>query len=89
MAKKMLIKQAKIHNAVDREAFIADILIENGKIVKIEETISGIEINDAEVLDVDGYDLYPGFVDCHCHIGLDGYAVGFEGQWTPRKECCA
>ena len=80
MTTKMLIKQAKIHNAVDRDAFVADILVENGKISKIEETISGIEINDAEVLDADGYDLYPGFVDCHCHIGLDGYAVGFEGQ---------
>lgn len=80
MAEKMLIKQAKIHNAVDREAFVADILVENGKITKIEDTIAGREINDAMVLDLDGYDLYPGFVDAHCHIGLDGYAVGFEGK---------
>ena len=80
MGNKMLIKQARIHNAVDREAFVADILVEHGKIVKIAETISGREINDAQVLDADGYDLYPGFVDCHCHIGLDGYAVGFEGK---------
>lgn len=27
-----------------------------------------------------GIDVYPGFVDAHCHLGLDGYAVGFAGQ---------
>ena len=80
MATKMLIKQANIHNAVERDAFSADILFEDGRITKIAETIAGREINDASVLDAHGYDLYPGFVDAHCHIGLDGYAVGFEGQ---------
>lgn len=80
MSEKMLIKQANIHNAVDREAFVADILVENGKIVKIAKEISENECEKAEVIDAAGYDLYPGFVDAHCHLGLDGYAIGFEGQ---------
>lgn len=24
-----------------------------------------------------GIDVYPGFVDAHCHLGLDGYAVEY------------
>ena len=80
MAGKLLIKQGKIHNAVDDRVITADILIENGKIVKIEEIISGRESNDAEIFDANGLDVYPGFVDAHCHLGLDGYAVGFPGQ---------
>ena len=80
MSGKMLIKQANIHNAVDKEAFVADIYVEDGKIVNIEKTLSENERTDAEVIDACGYDLYPGFVDAHCHMGLDGYAVGFSGQ---------
>ncbi len=33
-----------------------------------------------QILDATGLDVYPGFVDAHCHIGLDGYGIGFEGE---------
>ena len=32
MSQYLLLKQGTIHNAVDEEAFVADILIEDGKI---------------------------------------------------------
>lgn len=80
MAEKLLIKQANIHNAVEKEAFVADILCVNGKIVKIAENMNAEEMAGADVIEAAGFDLYPGFVDAHCHIGLDGYAVGFPGQ---------
>lgn len=32
------------------------------------------------VVDATGLNLYPGFVEAHGHIGLDGYGVGFEGK---------
>ena len=35
MNQYLLIKQGNIHNAVEKEVFTADILIENGKIKKI------------------------------------------------------
>ena len=38
----LLIKNGLIHNAVDRNPFIADILVDNKKIVKIEPDISGM-----------------------------------------------
>ena len=80
MNQYLLIKQGNIHNAVEKEAFTADILIENGKIKKIAPVLEGAVINDAEIIDASGIDVYPGFVDAHCHLGLDGYAVEYAGD---------
>ncbi len=80
MSEYLLIKQGCIHNAIQEEAFVADILAENGKIKKIAPVLEGKIINEARVIDAMGADVYPGFVDAHCHLGLDGYAVGFAGQ---------
>ena len=80
MSQYLLLKQGTIHNAVDEEAFVADILIEDGKIKKIAPVLEGKVINEAAVIDAMGIDVYPGFVDAHCHLGLGGYAVGFAGQ---------
>lgn len=80
MSKYLLLKQGTIHNAIEEEPFIADILVENGKIEKIAPILEGKVVNEAEVIDATGIDIYPGFVDAHCHLGLDGYAVGFAGQ---------
>jgi imidazolonepropionase-like amidohydrolase len=30
-------------------------------------------------MDVSGKEVYPGFVEAHGHIGLDGYGIGYEG----------
>lgn len=72
----LIIKGGLIHNAVDREPFIADILIDEGKIVRIEKDIV---CENAEVYDAAGLEVYPGFVEAHCHTGLDGYGIGYEG----------
>ena len=80
MSNYLLIKQGTIHNAIEKEPFVADILVENGKIKKIAPVLEGKIINDADVIDATGIDVYPGFVDAHCHMGLDGYATGFAGE---------
>ena len=72
----LIIKGGLIHNAIDREPFIADILVAGGKIVKIEKEIVS---EGAEVFDATGLEVYPGFVEAHCHTGLDGYGIGYEG----------
>ena len=71
------IKNGTLHTAVTRETFVADILIDNGKIVTIGKNIS---FENAEVIDATGLHVYPGFIDAHCHTGLDGYGIGYEGQ---------
>lgn len=80
MSKYLLIKQGILHNAVEEEVFTADILVEEGKIKKIAPVLEGNLVNEAEVIDATGMDIYPGFVDAHCHMGLDGYAAGFAGE---------
>lgn len=80
MSRYLLLKQGTVHNAVLEEAFVADILVEDGKIKKIAPMLEGKVINEAEVIDAMGLDIYPGFVEAHCHLGLDGYATGFAGQ---------
>lgn len=80
MSSYLLLKQGIIHDAVTEEPFIADILTENGKIKKIAPMLEGKQINEAAVIDATGLDIYPGFVDAHCHLGLDGHAVEFAGE---------
>ena len=85
-----LIRGGLIHDAVHRGAYIADILLAGGKIVGIGTDLTAPA--DTEVFDADGLDVYPGFVDAHTHIGLDGYGIGYEGCdynemndiWTPQ-----
>ena len=71
------IKNGTLHTAVSKETFIADILIDGGKIVK---TGKGLSADGAEVIDATGLQVYPGCVEAHCHIGLDGYGIGYEGH---------
>ena len=73
----LLIKNGLIHNAVDRNPFIADILVDNKKIVKIEPDMFR---DGAEVYDAAGSEIYPGFVEAHAHTGLSGYGIGYEGH---------
>ena len=74
----LCIKNGLIHDAVNREAYKGDILVENGKISVIGRDISVTE--GTEIIDAEGLQVYPGFVEAHCHLGLDNYACGFEGD---------
>lgn len=64
----LCIKNGRIHDAVHREPYTADILIENGKLLQI-----GAGLHAEQTIDAAGLEIYPGFVDAHSHIGLDGY----------------
>lgn len=85
-----LIRGGLVHDAVHRDACKADILLADGKIAAIGTDLTAP--TDAVVFDADGLDVFPGFVDAHTHIGLDGYGIGYEGCdynemndiWTPQ-----
>lgn len=81
----MLIKNGRIHDAVHEEPYVADILIRDGKIVQIGTDLP----EEGEVIDAAGKDVYPGFVEAHCHLGLDGYGIGFEGaDYNEYNDVC-
>lgn len=74
----LCVKNGLIHDAVNREAYQGDILIEDGKIKAIGKELPTEA--GTEVIDATGLMVYPGFVEAHCHLGLDNYACGFEGH---------
>lgn len=79
MEQTLLIRHGTIHDAVHKESYQADILVINRKIARIEPDLEEKDFGEAQVLDASGLQVYPGFVEAHCHLGLDGYAIGFEG----------
>ncbi|MBO4407288.1 MAG: amidohydrolase [Clostridia bacterium] len=73
----MIIKNGLIHDAVRPEPYAADIRVEEGKIREIAPSLPAGE--GEEILDASGLSVYPGFVEAHCHLGLEGWGIGFEG----------
>lgn len=73
----MIIKNGLIHDAVNKDAYVADIEVLDGKITKIGQNFEG-----EDVVDATGKNIYPGMVEAHCHLGVDGYGIGFE-----RDDC--
>ena len=74
----LCVKNGMIHDAIHEEAFQGDILVENGKIKAIGENLE--TGGDIKIVDAQGLHVYPGFVEAHGHIGLDGYGIGYEGM---------
>ena len=70
-----VIRNGLIFDAVNKDPYRADILIRDGKIAAI-----GNDFSDTDVIDAAGRNVYPGFVEAHCHLGLDGYGIGVEGK---------
>lgn len=91
----LCIKNGTIYDAVNREPYKGTVIAENDKIsemlfgeaadgealdkrlAELSKKASGENIT---VIDASGMNVYPGLVDAHSHLGLDGYGVGFEGQ---------
>lgn len=67
-----IIKNAKIHTAVDPVTIAGDILIKEGKIAQIGQNLAS---DGAEIYDAAGMDVYPGFIDAHTHIGMFGFSA--------------
>ena len=63
MNKKYLLKNATIYNGTGSNPFNGNVLIEKGKIIEVGE----IENVDAEIIDIKGKALAPGFIDMHSH----------------------
>ena len=74
----LCVRNGWIHDAVCEEVCQGDILVENGKIKASGEHLDMKE--GVQIVDAKGLHVYPGFVEAHGHIGLDGYGIGYEGM---------
>ena len=73
----LLIKNAKIYTMAGQIIENGCILVENGKIKEVgTELVAPL---DAQVIDAAGKNVFPGFIDAHCHIGMWEEGIGFEG----------
>ena len=73
----ILIKNGTVFTMEDENEKNLDILIDNGKIVKIDKNIESSEKIDE--IDASGKFVFPGFIDAHCHLGMWEDSIGFEG----------
>lgn len=81
----LLIKNGRIHNAIDPESFVADILVKNGRIIEIKRNID-VAVDD--VYDATGLDVYPGFIDAHTHIGMFGFSDELTKDDVEKYDKC-
>ena len=73
----ILIKTGHVKTMSGPDIIGGDVLIENGKIKAVGKNLSA---EGATVIDAAGRLVTPGFVEAHCHIGLDNEAMGWEGH---------
>lgn len=63
-----------------------------GETIKAVGPMSELPRTEEPMLDAEGGHVLPGFVDAHCHLGMCGDSLGFEGDdvnemtdpWTPQ-----
>ena len=73
----LLIKNGTVYDGIHREPQHVDLLIEGEKISRIGDNLV---VPEAEEIDASGLNVFPGFVEAHAPIGLDGYGIGYERQ---------
>ena len=72
----MLFKNATIYT-MEQEPFVGDFRVNKGIFTEIGKNL---EPKDEDVQDLTGFNVYPGMVEAHCHLGMEETAIGFEGN---------
>ncbi len=62
----VIIKGGRVIDPSEGVDMVGDVLIEDGRIVRVESDIASPE--GARVIDADGLVVSPGFIDLHCHL---------------------
>lgn len=73
----LLIKNGLLYPMDGRTPFTGDIIVDNGRIQAIG---TGLSAEGATVYNATGKQVFPGFIDAHCHIGMCEDGMGAEGD---------
>ena len=73
----MLFKNATIYT-MEQEPFVGDFRVNKGIFTEIGKNLS--PKNNEDTQDLTGFNVYPGMVEAHCHLGMEETAIGFEGN---------
>ena len=63
----LLFTNAKVHTLDDRNSIFNSVAIDGDRIITVGDDIRPHD-TDYHEIDLDGADIYPGFVDAHAHI---------------------
>ncbi len=74
----LLLQNGTIYTMEGQQPFVGDILIHEGLIQQVAPHIESEPGWDS--MDLKGYNIYPGFIDAHCHLGMGEEGIGFEGN---------
>lgn len=74
----IFIKKGKVFTMGGEVIENGSILIKDGKILEVGKDL--VAPLDAEVIDVEGRMVLPGFIDAHSHLGMWEEGIGFEGS---------
>lgn len=69
---RLLIKQGKVVDPFNNIEDVCDVLVEGGKISKVEKEIKLTE-EDVKIFEAKGKIVCPGFIDIHTHLREPGY----------------
>lgn len=78
--KRMVILHAKIYTMESAPITDGYLRFADGKITEVGEMADYRPAAGEETLDAGGKNLFPGFIDVHCHIGMWEDGLGFEGD---------
>ena len=73
----LLIKNGMIYTMGKAGILQGDILIDNGKINAVGKDLA---VDAKQVIDASGFNIYPGLIEAHCHLGLHESSIQFEGN---------
>ena len=77
--RRILIQNGRVKTMSGRE-FTGSLLLEDGKIAALGETLEAEISPDTLVLDAEGCFVLPGFIDAHCHVGISEEVYRWEGE---------
>ncbi|MCM3692674.1 amidohydrolase [Neobacillus niacini] len=75
---KILLKNAHVYPITSQPIENGDVLVENGKILKIGKNLPFD--NDVKIINCNNQYLLPGFIDVHTHLGLYDEGTGWAGN---------
>lgn len=77
----MFLVNGKIHTMEDKKVIENGyIFIEGDKIKQVGDMADCPDTENEKVIDVQGLNIYPGFIDVHCHVGMFEDYIGPEGD---------
>ena len=68
----MLFKNATIYT-MEQEPFVGDFRVNKGIFTEIGKNLS--PKNNEDTQDLTGFNVYPGMVEAHCHLGMEETAI--------------